>query len=269
METNQFISFRNSTIFYRVYGSGKAVILIHGFGEDGNIWSYIADKLKNNFLVIVPDLPGTGKSEILEDENVNVTVDDYAEVIIHILKKESLDDCIIIGHSMGGYITLGIADKYPEVLNGFGLINSTAYADSEDKKRDRLKSIEFIQKNDAASFLKTSTPGLFADKFKQEHPDEIEKLIDSTAYFTSESLIQYTKAMMNRPQRISVLQTTALPVLFIIGEEDPVVPLEKSLAQCHLPATAYVHILTGAGHMGMMEQGELCMEIISSYLNNF
>ena len=170
---------------------------------------------------------------------------------------------------MGGYITLAIADKYPEVLNGFGLFNSTAFADSEDKKKERLKSIEFMQKHDGISFLKTSIPGLFADKFKGEHPDEIEKLINSVSDFTSEALIQYYTAMMNRPERTKVLKTTALPVLFIIGEKDPGIPLEKSLAQCHLPATAYVHILPEVGHMGMLEEKELCTEIVSSYLNGF
>ena len=266
MERNQFISFRETTIFYRIYGSGKTVVLIHGFGEDGNIWNYLSNKLQNNFSVIIPDLPGSGKSELLKDKE-QILIDDYAEVIVHILKKESLNKCTAIGHSMGGYVVLAIADKFPEILNGFGLFNSTAYADTEKKKRDRLKSIEFMKKNEGASFLKTSIPGLFAEKFKQDHAHEIEAFIDSVKYFSSEALIQYYYAMINRPERINVLQTTTLPVLFIIGEKDPAVPLEKALAQSHLPAIAYVHILTDAGHIGMLEEKELCTEIISSYLN--
>src|SRR5450432_4192356 len=105
MRNGRFISSKNATIFYRVYGTGKAVVLIHGFGEDGNIWAWLTGKLKNNFHVIVPDLPGSGKSKMLKD-NEQISIDDYAEVIVDILKKESLDKCTIIGHSMGGYITL-------------------------------------------------------------------------------------------------------------------------------------------------------------------
>jgi pimeloyl-ACP methyl ester carboxylesterase len=269
MENNRFTSFKNATLFYRVYGTGKAVVLIHGFGEDGSIWNYLAGELKNNFLVIVPDLPGSGRSTFLEAGDEEISMDDYAEVIIHILKKETLDECTIIGHSMGGYITLAIADKHPELLRGFGLFNSTAFADSEDKKRVRLKSIEFIEKNNAVSFLRASIPGLFADKFKQAHINDIEKLIDSVKYFAAEALIQYCRAMISRPDRIKVLQTTALPVLFIIGEKDPAIPLEKSLAQCHLPSVAYVHILPGIGHMGMMEDKELCKGIVLEYLNSW
>ncbi|MEO6330460.1 MAG: alpha/beta hydrolase [Ginsengibacter sp.] len=267
MENNQSVSFRNSTILYRLYGTGKPVILIHGFGEDGNVWNYIAENLKTNFCLIIPDLPGSGESEILKNDNDQITIDDYAEVIIQIIKKESAHACTIIGHSMGGYITLSIADKHPELLNGFGFFHSTAFADAEEKKKDRLKSIEFIQKHDSISFLKTSVPGLFADKFKQERYDEVEKFIDSIKYFTGEALIQYSTAMINRPERVNVLKTTPLPVLFIIGEKDSAIPLEKSLQQCHLPATVYVNILPEAGHMGMFEEKESSTGFILSYLN--
>jgi len=268
MENHQFIPFKNSTVFYNVSGQGKTVVLIHGFGEDGNIWNDIVKELKNNFRVIVPDLPGSGKSTILKDENTPISIDDYAKVIINILRNESVSNCTIIGHSMGGYITLAIAEKYPEILNGFGLFHSTAFADNEERKQGRLKSIEFIQTHDAISFLRTSIPGLFADKFKQEHANVVEKVIDAGISFSKETLIQYQRAMLNRPERREVLQQTNLPVLFIIGEKDQAIPLQQSLAECHLPSTASMLILPNGGHMGMLEESELCTDTIISFLKN-
>jgi pimeloyl-ACP methyl ester carboxylesterase len=268
MENNQFISFKNSSIFYSIKGHGKTVMLIHGFGEDGNIWNELVSKLKNNFRLIIPHLPGSGKSTILKTENGKTSIDDYAEAMIQILKNESVINCTVIGHSMGGYITLSIAEKYPKILTGFGLFHSTAFTDNEEKKQTRLKSINFIQAHDGMSFLRTSIPGLFADKFKQEHPGTIEKLIDAGQSFSSETLIQYQKAMIDRPDRMTLLQTTTLPVLFIIGEKDQSIPLQQSLQQCHLPVLAHIHILPNAAHMGMLEESELCTDIITSYLQN-
>ncbi|MEP6595192.1 MAG: alpha/beta hydrolase [Ginsengibacter sp.] len=268
MENNKFIPFKNSTIFYRVSGQGKTVVLIHGFGEDGNIWNDIVKKLKNDFRVIVPDIPGSGRSTILKDEDTPILIDDYAEVIIHVLKNEPENNFVIIGHSMGGYIALAIAEKSPEILNGFGLFHSTAFGDDEERKKARLKSIDFIQTHDAISFLRTSIPGLFADKFKQEHADVVEKLIDAGRSFSNETLIQYQRAMLSRPERKRVLQKTDLPVLFIIGEKDQAIPLKQSLTQCHLPSIASVHILTNAAHMGMLEESELCTNAVISFLNN-
>jgi pimeloyl-ACP methyl ester carboxylesterase len=268
MENNQFISFKNAKIFYRVTGKGKTVALIHGFGEDGNIWNDTVETLKSNFRVIVPDIPGSGKSTILKEENTQISINDYAEVIINVLQNESIDNCSVIGHSMGGYIALAIAEKYNEVLNGFGLFHSTAFQDNEERKQSRLKSIEFLQTHDAISFLKTSIAGLFAEKFKQEHADIVEKLIDGGRSFSSEILIQYQTAMMSRPERTSVLQKTKLPVLFIIGEKDQSIPLQQSLTQCHIPSLSSVYILPNAGHMGMLEERELSTDAIISYLNN-
>ena len=74
----------------------------------------------------------------------------------------------LIGHSMGGYITLAFAEKYPEILNAFWLFHSSAYADDDSKKETRKKGIEFIKNNGVAAFVKTSAPNLFSEKTKNK-----------------------------------------------------------------------------------------------------
>ena len=89
----------------------------------------------------------------------------------------------LIGHSMGGYITLAFAEKYPELLNAFGLFHSTAYADDDAKKETRRKGIEFIKNKGVSAFLKNTTPNLFSEKTKKENPQLVEKLIDHIERF--------------------------------------------------------------------------------------
>jgi pimeloyl-ACP methyl ester carboxylesterase len=268
MESHQFISFKNSTIFYKVLGAGKTVVFVHGFGEDGTIWDEMVKRLKNDFQIIIPDLPGSGKSTILKNGDKQVSIDDYAEAIIEVLKNEAISKCTLIGHSMGGYVVLAMVERNPEILRSFGFCHSSAFADNEEKKQIRRKSIEFIQAHDAMIFLRTSIPGLFGDKFKLEHGNIVEQLITHTSYFSNETLIQYQAAMINRPDRTHVLQNSKLPVLFIMGEKDQSVPIEQSLAQCHLPSISFVHILPDAGHMGMIEEPERCANAMVSFLNN-
>ena len=272
MQKNRFIQYKNKSIHYRMIGKGRPVVLIHGFAEDGNIWKGLIKYLQNNFLLIVPDLPGSGKSEMLDGENVSI--EDYAEVIKTILDKElpkvspkggDLEGAILIGHSMGGYITLAFAEKYPDLLNGFGLFHSSAFADDEEKKQTRQKAIDFIIAKGSHSFLRTSIPNLFAGK---EHLKEMEDLIEEGKNFKPEALIQYYHAMINRPDRTDVLKTFNKPVLFIIGEKDNAVPMQASLLQCHLPAIAHVHLLD-TGHMGMIEQSERSSVIVESFLQKY
>jgi len=266
---SKFIKYQNKNIHYKVSGKGKAVVLIHGFGEDGNIWNELIKDFKNDYHLIVPDIPGSGLSEMLDGENIiptgrQVSIEDYAEVIKGILNKEIIAGCAIIGHSMGGYITLAFAKKYPEMLNKFGLFHSTAFSDDEAKKQNRLKAIDFIQANGAYAFLRTTIPNLFADK---QHQTKIEELIEEGRNFTPEALIQYYQAMMNRSDTTDILKEFNKPILFIIGEKDNAIPLQSSLQQCYLSPISQVHILN-IGHMGMIEQPETCKLVLQSFLNN-
>jgi pimeloyl-ACP methyl ester carboxylesterase len=261
------ITYQSSKIFYKTEGKGEPVIFIHGFAEDGRIWNNQIEFLKNYFLLIIPDLPGSGKSINNKEKNL-LTIEYFADCIKEILTEEKILTCIIIGHSMGGYIALAFAEKYPENLMAFGLFHSTAFADNEEKKTMRRKSIEFINKHGAAEFIKQSTPNLFSNGFKQEKPEIIEELIEHYDNFNAASLVSYYEAMMQRPDRTTVLENFKKPVLFIIGEKDNAVPLEQSLQQSHLPQISYIHILENAAHMGMFEETKRVNTLLLSFIKN-
>ncbi|MDQ6845925.1 MAG: alpha/beta hydrolase [Bacteroidota bacterium] len=250
------VIFRNKKIVYRVEGNGKAVMLLHGFAENGTIWNYQVDMLKENFRIIIPDIPGSGESEMLEGK---VSITDYADAIKAIADAEiKIADFpfTIIGHSMGGYIALAFAENYPELLDGLGLFHSTSYADDEQKKETRRKGIEFIKKNGPKCFLKNTSPNLFSEKTKQESPELIEELIELSKNFSAEVLIQYYETMIERPDRSHVLTSFKKPVLLIAGAYDNAVPLQSSLQQSYLSSVTHFHILKSSGHMGLWEEKE-------------
>ncbi len=195
------VSFQNKKIFYRVEGKGKPILLLHGFGEDGSVWNYQAEKLSEKFLVIIPDIPGSGASEMLEGK---ISLSGYADAInaiVNVEIKKKKHAFTIIGHSMGGYIALAFAEKYPESLNAIGLFHSSSYADDAQKKDMRNKGIDFIKKNGAKPFLKNTAPNLFSEETKKKKPHLIEKLIDLSKNFTPDPLIQYYEALIDRPDR--------------------------------------------------------------------
>lgn len=247
------ISYQNTNIHYGIYGIGKPVMLLHGFAEDSSIFNLQINYLKERYQVIVPDLPGIGKSQMLAKENVQLS--DYAAILKAIIDEEKINSFTLIGHSMGGYISLAYADKYAETLNGFGLVHSSAYPDDEAKINTRKKAISFIEQKGTAAFLKTTIPNLFYNPEKSI--DDIKTLIEKGKSFTNEVLIQQYKAMITRPDTTSILKTFNYPILFIIGEHDKAIPFEQSLQQSHLPQMAYVHILRNTGHMGMKEEPDL------------
>ncbi len=270
MEANSIL-YKEATIFYTVAGKGETIVLIHGFGEDGSIWRPQIDFLQNNFRVIVPDIPGSGHSTFME--NADLTI--YAEIIKEILDKELQKSAqkaavTMIGHSMGGYITLAFAEKFPQYLRSFGLFHSSAFADDGEKIAGRLKAIEFIKTNGAFNFLRTVVPTLFTKDFCEKYTEKISGFLENGKKFSNETLIQYYYAMIARPDRTAVLKSFGKPVLFIIGELDLAIPLNISLKQCYLAAQSHVYILNNSAHMGMWEEKEKANNILLNFLvNNF
>jgi pimeloyl-ACP methyl ester carboxylesterase len=259
------ISVGGNLLFYRVIGKGKTVILVHGFAEEGSVWDNQVEILNKEYRLIIPDLPGSGRSPIQKD----MSMEGLAASIHEVLLNESAiggHKPIMIGHSMGGYITLAYAEKYRGSLAAIGLVHSSAFADNEEKKAARRKSIDFIREHGAALFIEQSTPNLFSEKTRKESPEIVKALIEKNTNFSAESLVHYYDAMMARPDRTQIVKEFPGPVLYIIGRHDNAVPLQQSLQQCHMPILAYIHILRDSGHMGMLEEPALCTRFLEKFL---
>jgi pimeloyl-ACP methyl ester carboxylesterase len=279
---DKLIAVGSSGLFYREEGSGLPVVLLHGFAEDGAIWDNQVDYLRAHCRVITPDLPGSGRSPALASvegvEGVEgsgpasteapvTSIEELAGSIAILLDQLAIRQCILIGHSMGGYIALAFAERYPDRLTALGLFHSTAYADNEEKKTGRRKSIEFIRNNGSAAFIRQSIPNLFSGYTQEHKPDLIDGVISMYSGFSPDSLIAYYEAMIARPDRTAVLRQFAGPVLFIIGQADAVIPMEQTLQQCYLPAVSHIHIIENAGHQGMLEAPGRSNTILHSFLN--
>lgn len=260
------IELAGKNIFYQVIGKGKPVMLVHGYGEAGEVWTNQVSFLKENYHLIVPDLPGSGQSDLIED----MSMEALAEVLKAIVDKEVKPEgapISMIGHSMGGYISLAFLEKYSSYLSAFGLFHSTAFADTEEKKDTRKKSIEFIGKHGSAEYLKSAIPNLFSEQTNEQNPGLITEFIRSTNNFSDKSLVSYLEAMMKRPDRAGLLKTTQLPILFVLGDFDNTIPLADGLKLAQLPEKSYIHILHRSGHMGMLEEEENSNQILKKYLS--
>jgi pimeloyl-ACP methyl ester carboxylesterase len=252
-------------IFYRVTGTGEPVIFIHGFGEDGRIWDELLANLSEQAKCVVPDLPGSGQSLMKNGESSMESLADSMKVV---LDHEGITSATVIGHSMGGYITLAFAERYRDQTRAIGLFHSSAFADSEEKKTNRRRGIQFIEEHGSIKFLEQSTPNLFSQDFRDSHADIVRDLIGRYTNFQNGALVHYYEAMMQRPDRTHILKNFQGPVLFILGEHDSAIPLADGLRQCHLPGLSYIHILRNSGHMGLIEETDKCREILQKFLQD-
>lgn len=260
------IIFQGKRVNYDKAGKGSVVVLLHGFGENSKVWKKQVEFLQSDYCVIVPDLPGSGNSQSCGATSLN----DFAEVINAIMDKESPKEKFhLFGHSMGGYITMAFAEKFGNRLLSFGLIHSSAFEDTEEKKEIRRKGISFIESNGGHAFLKAIIPGLFSEESQKLHPEYLSALMALTENISDNTLVDYYHAMIARPDRTSVLKESQVPVLFIIGRYDQVVPLALSLKQASMPAVASVNLLEHSAHLGMWEEAAAVNKSLLDFLKEF
>jgi pimeloyl-ACP methyl ester carboxylesterase len=255
--------YKGKNLSCRTKGTGPVLVLLHGFGEDGDVWKE-QFAIFPNHLLLIPDLPGTGESELIED----MSMEGLADCIKGWLDSIGLADekITLIGHSMGGYIALAFAEKYPDKLSAFGLFHSTAFADTEEKKETRRKGIKFMEQHGGYEFLKTTIPNMFAPAVKEEKSYLIDDQIKAVRNVDGAALVKYYESMIRRPDRTAVLENSRVPVLFVMGKFDNAVPLKDVLKQCHLPRLSYIELLQNSGHMGMVEETERTNNILTEFM---
>lgn len=253
----------NKIVGYKKGGKGDGVILLHGFGENNSVWDEQIGFLERNYRVIAPDIPGSGTSEL----TINVGMEAIADMVKIIAEAEKLGRFVLIGHSMGGYVTLAFAEKYPQLLKGCGLFHSTALPDDEEKKATRRKGIEFIKKYGADMFLDMQPGNLYTKETQKTNPKLVEDFQKNNVGFSNKALIAYYEAMIARPDRTRVLAHINVPVLFILGEQDTIIPLRNILPQTTLPSISYITILKKSGHMGMLEEPLASNMAINDFLS--
>ena len=239
------------------------LILIHGFPESGSIFSHQIKALQKYYTLLIPDLPGSGAS----DFNASLkSLSDFSEALHHITREEHLTNMVIIGHSMGGYIALDYAKKYQESLIGIGLLHSTAYEDSPQKKQNRLKAISTMERFGGSRFLRAMIPTLFGEEFRHKQEGIIAQLMDQGAHFKTEALQQYYQIMHDRNDSLALLKELKVPVLFIAGSEDNSAPAGDLIHQSSLTRVSMIEVLEQVGHMGFLENPDKVNQILLSFL---
>ncbi|MBC9930741.1 alpha/beta fold hydrolase [Chitinophaga qingshengii] len=252
----------NGTRQYDDQGTGPVVVLIHGFAENAAIWEIQQAYLKSNFRIITPDLPGAANVPL----TLPLTIESMADYVYTILLAENIDKATVVGHSMGGYVALALADKHPQLVQGLGLFHSTATADTAEKKEARRKSIRLMEQYGAETFARQTLPNMFSPAFKTAQPDRVEAYVQMGMQCPETAMVAYYEAMMERPDRTSVLKNVTIPVLFIIGKDDAAVPTDIILPQITLPRLSSIHIFDEVGHMGMWEIYEAANVILRQFV---
>jgi len=256
--------FGGGQISYRKkdFGEGPITVWVHGFLENSNMWSPIFPALRPDGTHLMIDLPGHGESDVFDSIH---TMDFMADCIAQLLDVENISKPIrLIGHSMGGYVSLAFLDRYPEKVSAINLYHSTAFADSEEKKENRNRAIKALEAG-RTFFVKSSVQSLFAASLMSQLSQEID-LATTWALETAPKGISAALAgMRDRPDRRKVYEECD-QAYAIVGQMDPAVDPVREIKFLKENPQIRNTLIAEVGHMSHLENTAEAVNALQLFL---
>jgi len=272
-----FVKVNGIDVHYVKKGSGPPVLLIHGLGEFFESWMFNIDGLSSEFTVYAMDLPGHGLSEEWTDE---YNIESGTRFLYGFMEAVGIDKAVIVGHSLGGPMTVGLAVRHPEKVEKLVLVNSGGFDDHVSmgyrlatvpvlgrimlgpRQIFNRKTIRFGMRRQFFNAGAVPEAWVEAACTHFRRPNRNSMLMKIIRSYTGLRGIKKDVTILN------LLPEIHQPVLIVHGENDNVVPVEKVREACRLIDSAAVTIFNECGHNPHIEKSSEFNEAVASFLRN-
>lgn len=239
---------KKNPINFSDIGTGPVLVLIHPFAVDSRFWNP-QQPLTQKFRVITFDLWGFGLSSTTDGKAV--TMEKYAMEVKQLLDQLHIEKAIIAGESMGGYVAIAFFKKYPTMVNGLVLSDTSSSADTPQNKTLREKDAVGLIKNGSKYFIENYLPKLLSQSASDQSLMDLKALVNKQQPNGFASAI---RGIAQREDTTDVLKRTSLPVLIITGSADAIISPDESKNMHKITKNSQLIILDGAGHFSSFEQ---------------
>lgn len=241
----------------------KCVVLLHGYLESLMVWEDFIPHLYKQLRVVTLDLPGHGISVVNGECH---TIEYLADVVADLMVSLGVERYTVVGHSMGGYVALAVAEKYADRLDGVVLLSSTPNPDTDEKRENRRREIELVKSGKKDLLARVAPEAGFAVVNRPRMKDYIADLTEQVHLTEEEGIVALLNGMIERKDQNEMLQKSAVRQLFILGKQDGYIPMEVAEAMVTRHPQAEVAWLEESGHMGFLEQPEACAEALLKFM---
>ena len=254
------LRYKDIAVFYEDEGRGEPIILLHGFLENSAMWKSIKPLFLKTNRVICVDLLGHGQTQCLGYMH---TMSDMADAVLEVLNHLKLKTYVLIGHSMGGYVALALAEKKPAAVLGLCLMNSTFHSDDDELKVLRKRANRMVQTN-FDGMVRMSVANLFSSESKSTHKTEIDKVIEDALKTSPQGYVAGQEGMLLREDKFEFYKKLSARKLIIIGKKDPVVNGKRLISDIEGTDIQYQELLYG--HMSHIENKKELSYILSHFI---
>lgn len=241
----------------------KCVVLLHGYLESMYVWDDFTSLLTPSVRVITVDIPGHGISEV---KGAVHTMEMVADVLHEMLNSLGIEKVTMVGHSMGGYVSLAFCARYPEQLEGLVLLSSSPNPDTDLKKENRRREIALVRAGKKDALARVAPEAGFAEHNRRRLKSYIDDLVECVHITEDDGIVALLGGMIERADQNEMLRKCGVPQLFIMGKHDAYIPVEAAEAIIANNPQAEVAWLENSGHMGFIEEPEACAEALLKFV---
>jgi 3-oxoadipate enol-lactonase len=243
------VQLKSGTVSYVDHGSGPAVLLLHAFPLHNSMWEPQVAALSGRFRVIAPDIRGFGESQ----PPAAWTMDGMADELNDFLSEIGVNDCVVAGVSMGGYIALPFWSKYPDRVRRLVLSNTRARSDTETEKNARNEMIAALEQGGAAILPDRMLPRLLKPNPSSDAVRLVRDMIESV---NASAAIYAVMAMRDRDDFSTALHRIKCPTMIVTGEHDAIIRVEDSRIMADAISGARFVVVANSGHLSNLENPE-------------
>ncbi|MGH3712988.1 MAG: alpha/beta fold hydrolase [Micromonosporaceae bacterium] len=242
-------------IAYTRAGAGVPLVLLHAFPLSSEMWAAQRGGLSRESDVITPDQRGFGESAGPEAfDGVPADLNEAVDDLVRLLDQQELPQVVLGGLSMGGYVALAFARRYPDRLLGLLLANTKASADAPVAAANRLRIADAVEQAGDSELLLTEVyPKLLAEGTDERNPQLAESVAAMVSAAPPGAVAWAQRAMAARTEAYDVLTRLAVPVLVVAGDADALMPREEADAMVRAAPEAELVTLPGVGHLSALE----------------
>ena len=256
------VSIAGANWAYSEQGSGKPVVLVHGFPLDRRLWSGVASELASTYHVISVDLPGFGQSTL----GPGFTIQSLADGLAEFGRQLHLTKFALAGLSMGGYVVEAFASKYESMLSSLILVDTKAEADNPQQKQGRDKMIELVRTSGSKAVADDMLGKMLSPETIRQSPQMVRDLRMMMEAVPPKTIETALAAMRDRNEYLSLLPKLTVPLLIIVGQDDVIAPPTLAQAMQQAAPKAKLAIIPTAGHLAPLEQPKSVATAIRDFL---
>lgn len=231
-------------------GDGTTIVMLQPFPLDRSVYQD-QRALSDRHRFITLDTFGFGESELPE---AGYSIEMMADAVAQLLDGLGIDKKIVLGGvSMGGYIALAFAKKYPERLKGLILADTRASADSDDAKQKRETMIELAKNEGSAAVIEKMLPNMVGKFSHENRPAVLQHIRELASKQRPEAVVAALAAMRDRPDMTATLSQIKVPTLVIVGKDDTLTPPSDAEAMAKAIPDCKLEVIQSAGHLSLLE----------------